>query len=217
MDSTVPRFFPNPSMREATALAAPVCLAVLALAGAGCGGGNARSAATAGPASSSAAGAGAGIPVNAAPAPVGWHAARIPIGAVLSYPPGWRPAHGDVGTATAVMSDARGQLIGYLNVTPRQAGEKLLVWASFRIRHNMREGDRAVTREAVAHDVRFLNGTGACVRDSYTTSSGARYTEIACLVRGPGGKASVIVGSAPPRDWARIGPLIYRALGAFTT
>jgi hypothetical protein len=134
---------------------------------------------------------------------------------VLYYPPSWRPQRGDPGTATAVERDAHGRLVGYLNLTPREDGEKLIDWASFRVRHNAREGDSAVRSEAIWHDVRFRGGVGACVRDSYTTSSRTRYVELACLVRGAHA-TSVIVAASPPQQWASAAPVLLRALGAFT-
>jgi hypothetical protein len=154
--------------------------------------------------------------VHPAAAPATWHAAVIPTGAVLSYPPDWTRAESDPGTATAVRDDARKRIVGYLNVTPRQAGESLSDWPAFRVRHNTQEGDRAVALEASAYRVRFLTGTGSCVRDSYTTVSGARYEELACLVRG-GSTTSVIVAAAMPARWTQISPVLYRALSAFKT
>ena len=149
------------------------------------------------------------------PAPSGWHVARIANGAVLSYPPGWRRAKGDAGTATAVMESAQHEFLGYLNLTPRQANERLRTWASFRTRHNRLEGERNVIELAAATGLRFENGAGSCVRDAYTTSTGARFIELACLVQGPRA-ASVIVGAAPPRMWASISPSIERAISAFS-
>jgi hypothetical protein len=112
--------------------------------------------------------------------------------------------------------DARRQLVGYLNLTPRQSSETLSDWASFRVAHNVAEGDRDVKREAVAYGVRFRTGTGTCVRDSYMTVSRARFIELACLVRGTRA-ASVIVGAAPPRAWSMFSPVLYRAVSALVT
>jgi hypothetical protein len=151
-----------------------------------------------------------------APAPAGWRSAAIPSGAVLSYPPDWTPAAGDRGTATAIRADARRRIVGYLNVTPRQGSETPANWPAFRVRHNAAEGDRAVTSEAATSGVRFLTGTGSCVRDSYTTASNARYIEIACLVAGARA-TSVIVAAATSAHWTQISPLLYRALSAFRT
>jgi hypothetical protein len=154
--------------------------------------------------------------VHAAPAPAGWRATAIASGAVLSYPPDWTPVGGDPGTASAALAGARQHIIGYLNVTPLQGSESLANWPEFRVRHNAAEGDRAVTTEATAYGVRFLTGTGSCVRDSYTTVSRARYVELACLVAGAHAR-SVIVAAAARAQWIKISPVLYRALSAFRT
>jgi hypothetical protein len=123
---------------------------------------------------------------------------------------------GDAGTATAVLQNAKHEFLGYLNLTPRQAHESLITWASFRIRHNTLEGERSVTELGAATGLRFRAGHGSCVRDAYTTATGNRYTELACLVQGSSA-ASVIVGAAPTRRWASISPKIERAISAFPT
>jgi hypothetical protein len=135
---------------------------------------------------------------------------------VLSYPPNWRREISDAGTATSVIKDRRGAFLGYLNLTPRQGAESLANWSSFRITHNAAEGDRHVVRLAAASGLRFLTGTGSCVRDSYTTSSGAHFIELACIVAGTRA-TSVIVGAAPPRAWSRMSPRIERAISAVVT
>jgi hypothetical protein len=193
----------------------------LATAAVGCGAaGKAQQAASArAPATGGASGpttAGVFPAVRPAAAPAAWGEAKIPTGAVLSYPPGWRLTRGDTGTATAVQLDGQGRIAGYLNLTPRQSRETLADWTGFRIRHNVEEGDRDVTREAVRDDVPFRRGRGACVRDGYTTVTGARYIELACLVTGARA-TSVIVGAAPPREWSRIAPTLERAIGALLT
>jgi hypothetical protein len=152
--------------------------------------------------------------VTPRPVPKGWNVVQIPTGAQLAYPPGWDKARGDPGTATAALLGAGGQYVGYLNVTPRQGDETLTGWASFRVSHNADEGDRDVKRLAAATGLRFLDGTGSCVEDSYTTSVGARYTEIACIVKGPS-TTSVIVGAAPPVSWAQVSPQLERAISGF--
>jgi hypothetical protein len=149
-------------------------------------------------------------------APRGWRDARTSTGAVLHYPPSWRWSRGDTGSATAILPGHSQHLLGYLNATPRQGAETLADWASFRVRHNVREGDSSVVTEAVASAVPFRNGSATCVRDRYRTSIRARYIEIACLVRGAIA-TSVIVAAAPPSAWARVSPDLYRALSAFTT
>jgi hypothetical protein len=196
-------------MGTATSSVACAALAAAVLIGAGgCG--------STGQASRAALSRGAFASVDAAPPPAAWRALRIASGAVLFYPPGWTRAAGDRGTATATLSGAHGQLLGYLNLTPREGDETLANWARFRVAHNVREGDRAVSSEASASGVRFRSGTGACVRDRYVTTSGARYVELACLVEGAVA-SSVIVAASPPQAWARISPVLYRALSALHT
>jgi hypothetical protein len=159
----------------------------------------------------------AGIPALVpAVAPSSWRAARIPTGAVLAYPPSWRLAHGDPGTATAILSEGRDRIGGYLNVTARQGHETLANWPAFRVAHNAEEGERGGRLEGARTGVRFRTGRGSCVRDSYTTSTGVRYVELACLVRGRLA-STVIVGAAPGRRWSVVAPTLARAIGAFTT
>jgi hypothetical protein len=124
--------------------------------------------------------------------------------------------HGDAGTVTAVLQDAEHEFLGYLNLTPRQGDERLSTWASFRTRHNRLEGDRRVTELAGATGLRFRSGHGSCIRDAYTTGTGNRYIELACLVQ-RSTSGFVIVGAAPPRTWPSIAPKIERAISAFPT
>jgi hypothetical protein len=194
--------------------------AALAIAAAGCGTGSAPTTrpggvgASAGIGRSTAAQSFAWLKPRAAPA--GWPVARIPTGAAIGYPPGWRPVPGDRGTATAVLVDARNRYAGYLNVTPRQGSETLSDWARFRVGHNAEEGDRRVVTLATGSGLAFRMGHGSCVRDAYTTSAGNRYVELACLVAGSKASA-VIVGAAPPDTWAAVAPSIERAIDSFTT
>lgn len=147
----------------------------------------------------------------AAPPPAGWRLARIPAGAVLPYPASWRLLSGDAGTATVALRTSRGKYVGYLNLTPRQGEETLSNWRSFRVEHNREEGDRQVKELAVATSLRFRAGQGNCVKDSYVSSTGNPYVEIACLIAGP--KASVVaVGAAPPSAWASQRKVIERAI-----
>jgi hypothetical protein len=158
--------------------------------------------------------AGAGGPfawLSPRAAPAAWPVATIPSGAAMPYPPGWTPARGDRGTATAVRLGQRGEIVGYLNLTPQQGDETLANWRTFRTEHNAREGDRHVHTLATAGGLRFRSGSGACVKDSYTTGTGAKYVELACLVRG-----SVIVGAASPQAWPAIAPQIERAISGLS-
>ena len=151
-----------------------------------------------------------------APAPAAWLLARIASGAAMAYPPGWHRVAGDAGTATVALQDADDDFLGYLNVTPRQGDETLRGWPSFRVEHNVGEGDRDIRTLAAARGLRFRTGRGTCVRDAYATTTGAHFIELACLVAGPHA-TSVIVGAAPPAQWARMSPVIERAISAFTT
>jgi hypothetical protein len=149
-------------------------------------------------------------------APASWHLQRTSGGASLFYPPGWTVAHGDPGTATAEALGAGGQIVSYLNVTPRQGGETLSGWAGFRVRHNIEEGERGVRTERSRTGVRFRDGVGSCVRDSYRTVTGSRYVEIACLVQGAL-TSSVIVAAARPGAWSSAAPALERSLSALLT
>jgi hypothetical protein len=147
---------------------------------------------------------------------VAWRGARVPSGATIAFPPDWRPLHGDRGTATAALFDARRHFLGYLNLTPRQGAETQSNWATFRVHHNAEEGDREVRSEDAATNLRFRTGPGSCVRDTYTTSIGARYREIACLIVGAHA-ASVVVGAAPVDRWNAEESVIEREISATTT
>lgn len=152
-----------------------------------------------------------------APVPAGWATLRLPGSpAKLSAPPGWHSIPGDPGTRTSVTRSPSGQIVGYLNATPRQGSESPANWSDFRVEHNRDEGDRDVTRLASATGLRFRSGTGSCVLDSYSTSSGHRYREIACLVAGRTA-STVIVAAAPPGRWAAEAWQLERAVTDFTT
>ena len=151
-----------------------------------------------------------------APAPAGWARATLAAGVGFAYPPGWKAIAGDRGTATAARLDSAGHYLGYLNLTPRQGGEQVAGWAAFRARHNRAEGERAVRVEDTAAGLRFRTGRGTCVRDAYTTVSGVRYEELACLVSGS--RASwVIVGAALQQSWPRERASIETAISAMTS
>ncbi len=151
-----------------------------------------------------------------APAPHGWLGARVPSGAEIAFPPDWRLIHGDRGTATAALFDARRQFLGYLNLTPRQGSETTSDWTAFRLRHNAGEGEREVRSDGAARNLRFRTGRGTCVRDTYTTSINAHYEEIACLIVGRRA-ASVVVGAAPVARWTAEKSVIEREISATTT
>jgi hypothetical protein len=148
--------------------------------------------------------------------PAGWRVVSIPTRATMAYPPAWRRQHSDAGTATAVLRAPGGVYLGYLNLTPRQGAETLANWASFRPDHDADEGDRHIERLAAASGLRFLTGHGSCVKDAYTTQTGARYTEIACLVAGRRTE-SVIVVAAPPTVWQHESATLEREIEAVRT
>jgi hypothetical protein len=149
--------------------------------------------------------------------PRGWRTLRLPGSAAsLSAPATWEPARSDAGTKTLVSRGPSGGIVGYLNATPRQGDENAANWAGFRVAHNRGEGDREERRLAAARDLHFRSATGSCVIDSYLTSSGNRYREIACLVAGRS-STTVIVAAAPPSRWHAERSVLQRAVSAFTT
>jgi hypothetical protein len=86
----------------------------------------------------------------------------------------------------------------------------------FRARHNMDENNRFVCILSMSALLRFQTGAGACMKDAYTTTSGNRYVELACLIAGRRA-STVIVGATPPHTWSRISPLLERAISRTTT
>lgn len=150
-------------------------------------------------------------------APVGWSSSRLPNSpARLAVPPGWQREHGDAGTRTVVQRMPSGAIAGYLNATPHQGAESLRNWTEFRVAHNGEEGDREVRLLAGATHLSFRSATGSCVLDSYRTESGHRYREMACIVSGRSA-TTVVVGAAPPANWAAEAPTIKQAINSFTT
>ena len=147
--------------------------------------------------------------------PSDWTRASIPDGAVLPIPPGWKRESGDANTATAVLRDSNGQLIGYLNATPRENAEAPATWAAFRVHHNAGEGDSNVREEAAAQGLHFRGGRGSCVKDRYETITQEEYIELACLLAGAKTSA-VIVAAAPPDSWAQLAPRLERAVSSFS-
>jgi hypothetical protein len=152
--------------------------------------------------------------LGSAPAPAGWHLVRAAGGATLPYPPSWRALAGDRGTVSAALLDGHGHFVGYLNLTPRQGAESESNWASFRPDHNREEGDTHVHVIASRKGLRLGGGRASCVEDSYSTSTDARYVELACLIAGQ--RPVVALGAAPPGNWRAQAPVIARALSAVT-
>jgi hypothetical protein len=148
-----------------------------------------------------------------APPPTGWKVARIPDGARLAYPPGWRPIKTDPGTASVALLGRGGRIEGFLNATPRQGTETLANWSRFRPDHNRGEGDLSVRLLASAEHLAFRTGRGSCVIDDYRTTK-TTYREIACLVSDPRSTA-VVVAAAPRAHWSRQATTLERAVSSF--
>ena len=149
-----------------------------------------------------------------APPPPGWSLARMPGSVVLAYPTSWRRIHSDPGTVSAALEAPRSDLIEeYLNATPQQGEETLQNWAAFRPAHNREEGDSRVQVLASARGLRFRDGRGSCVVDSYRTPE-TSYQEIACLVRGAH-RSNVVVAAALVARWAQDAPDLERAISSF--
>jgi hypothetical protein len=150
------------------------------------------------------------------PAPSGWHIAHLPHSpARLAYPGRWHAITSDPGTRSAAISAPSVRIAGYLNATPQQGSETLADWSTFRPDHNGDEGDTDITTVASATNLRFRDGHGSCIIDDYTSSSGHRYREIACIVAGHA--TTVVVGAAPRAQWQSERPALERAISAFKT
>jgi hypothetical protein len=208
----------NSLPRRLALFAAPaVVLATLAFAATGCGGGygGGSSSTTSAPQATSQPRAFAWL--RPSPPPRAWHTSQLPGGvARLAYPLGWQSIRSDPGTFSAAVRAPTGEILGYLNATPRQGAETLSNWGSFRLDHNRDEGDVDVKSVASATSLRFRSGHGSCVIDTYTTSSGRSYREVACIVAGARA-TTVVVGAAPPAQWPRQGPALERAISSFLT
>jgi len=149
-----------------------------------------------------------------ASAPKGWQVARIPNGAALAYPPGWKAIKTDPGTASVALRSNTGRIDGYLNATPMQGSETLANWTRFRPQKNRSEGARNVHLLAATRSAHFRSADGSCVIDTYTTTV-TTYEEIACLVSGAGSRA-VVVAAAPTRLWQERSAALERAVSSFT-
>jgi hypothetical protein len=145
--------------------------------------------------------------------PAAWKVARIPGGATLAYPPGWRPVKTDPATASVALLGGGGRFDGFLNATPKSGNETAANWSRFRPDHNRGEGNRDVRLLASAENLTFRSARGSCVIDTYTTSK-ATFREIACLVSGPDSTA-VVVAAAPNAGWERQAATLERAVSSF--
>jgi hypothetical protein len=151
-----------------------------------------------------------------AQAPAGWKRSALPSGgAVLSYPASLARVRGDSTSISVGRTDTSGRVLVYLNVTPKQAAERLATWPTFRIQHNRLES-KDVHEDARAFGLAFIGASGSCVMDDYVTR-GAKsndYREIACFVRGSA-TSSVIVAAALRSQWQRSARLLERAVESF--
>ena len=135
--------------------------------------------------------------------------------AVLLYPPGMRPVRGDRGSVSAAQVGPGGTFLLYLNATPRQGGESLRNWASYRVRLLRSDDASRASLDAADQGQPFRGGAGSCVIDHYVTRVRAHhYTELACLVQGRTA-ASVIVAAAPTVMWPEVRAILGRAVAAY--
>jgi hypothetical protein len=155
----------------------------------------------------------------AAAAPTGWNHFDVPVSdgvATLGFPPRFAPFAGDRGTASAAVRDATGQILGYLNVTPRQGDERLHGFAAFRVHRLAGEHDQSVHLEAAAEGLALHGDHRSCVLDDYVTRIGHHhYRELACFVVGRRGGAAVVVAAATVAEWGHFEPQLQRAVASF--
>jgi hypothetical protein len=151
-----------------------------------------------------------------APAPSGWRHLTLPDGAaVLFYPPSMHRVSGDRDAVSAAQLGPGGEFLFYLNATPRQGGESLRNWASYRVRLLRSDDASRASLDAAAEGQPFRGGSASCVIDHYVTRVGANpYTELACLVQGRTA-ASVIVAAAPTARWPAARAILGRAVAAY--
>ena len=149
--------------------------------------------------------------------PQGWtQLVGVPSVGSLPVPPGFRAVAGDPGTLTAVLLGPGGAYLGYLNATPRQGGERLHGWPTFRLEHLRDEDARSVRKDAAAQIVRIGTALRSCVVDDYVTRVGSHdFHEVACLVV-QHSTSSVIVGATPSRDPAHVWAELQRAVAAYS-
>ena len=155
--------------------------------------------------------------LHPSPTSRGWRVSPLPDSpARLGYPSSWRAIRSDPGTVSAAIRTSGGGIEGYLNATPQQGDETLSDWGTFRVDHNRKEGDVDVRQLASAGNLSFRRAHGSCVIDAYTSSSGHRYREIACIVAGATA-TTVVVGAAPPAHWQQEAPVLERSISALAT
>lgn len=196
--------------------AAVVLAAVLLAAGCGAPAPAARPPQPGPPATATAPASSAFSWFKAGRAPAGWRAVELPgRAAVMAYPPGAAPVPSDPGTVAAGAGGPDGQVLIYLNATPRQGAESLANWKSFRLDHLKGEHASSAALDASVTGLVFRGGTGSCVIDHYMTRIGAHhYREIACLVSGRHG-SSVIVAATPASVWFRYRTILEQAVDSY--
>jgi hypothetical protein len=134
----------------------------------------------------------------------------------LPVPPGFHAVAGDRGTLTAVLFGRGGAYLGYLNVTPRQGGERLQGWPKFRLEHLRDDDARSAREDTAAQFVRTGTALRSCVVDDYRTRVGSHdFHEIACLVL-QHSAGSVIVATTPSGDPAHVWGVLQRAVAAYS-
>jgi hypothetical protein len=135
--------------------------------------------------------------------------------ATLSYPGSLRPEHGDPGTVTVGSTARSGEVLVYLNATPKQGDETLGNWADFRMEHLREDGQSAVHLDGVSGPLPFRGGQGRCVIDNYTTDMHHNhYNEIACIVRGAHA-TSVLVAATSTAAWQANRALLEKVVSSY--
>ena len=135
--------------------------------------------------------------------------------ATLSYPGSLRPQHGDPGTVTVGSTARSGQVLVYLNATPKQGDETLHNWPAFRMEHLREDGQSAVHLDGVSGPLSFRGGHGRCVVDNYTTDEQHNhYNEIACIVQGAHA-TSVLVAATSTAAWQANRALLEKVVSSY--
>ena len=201
-------------IRPGGAAAAAALTAALSLALFGCASSQSQSAGSDGAAPAPAS-AGFGW-FHPGPAPGAWLRASLTgQSATLSYPGSLRPEHGDPGTVTVGSTAKSGQVLVYLNVTPKQGGETLHNWPDFRMEHLREDGQSAVHLDGVSGPLNFRGGHGRCVMDNYTTDTHHNhYNEIACIVQGAHA-TSVLVAATSTAAWQAHRALLEKVVSSY--
>jgi hypothetical protein len=150
------------------------------------------------------------------PAPGAWlHASLSGQNATLSYPGSLRPEHSDPGTVTVGSTARSGEVLVYLNVTPKQGDETLNNWPGFRMEHLRDDGQSAVHLDSVSGPLNFRGGHGRCVTDTYTTDiHHNHYNEIACIVQGTHA-TSVLVAATSTVAWRANRALLEKVVSSY--